>query len=595
MSNALSRILGAAQEIAASDNSPTQRVRHFVQWLRQNAGVDAIAVYRLRADSDRFVQETVLASEEFATELKRERVPANIKFSNQLQFETVPVFIFETDLANHRQDQNLCTVSYYDDGIPSLMLLRTTSSKYSARDHFLLGLAGNELLHLLRLRQLATRLDCLRSITEVASASSDRGHLLSELLLRLRRNLGADGASILEIVPTSEPVLLLRKTFQHGKRFEVVTFQADRGFAHHCLTNRRALIVHRTFDEGGIPFGDCVEFDLDHISLGFGRNIRLESMEAPQTYDRERSLMYFPIIYEDRVLGAIKLADFRRDGVYDIADLLTLQTVTSAVTAAMVSLIALDSLQAQANGADLGRRMADQAETLFFYREIALGIFHQVGNHVNLLDSTLMLAESLAEAGSSGIVDLPVQISDARKSVRVAKDLIHLAQERGRRLKPVNDLAKLLQDVVRPVVRYAERAAGENINVYPTLGKTEYVVFLDTELAKEVLINLVNNALWSVREFRGGRREITIAVRPAESQPNTVRIELHDSGVGIEPQLFSRLFEPFFTTRPNGTGLGLHFSRQLVRHFGGDLKLVRSLPGKGATFELFLPFLEAHE
>lgn len=68
-----------------------------------------------------------------------------------------------------------------------------------------------------------------------------------------------------------------------------------------------------------------------------------------------------------------------------------------------------------------------------------------------------------------------------------------------------------------------------------------------------------------------------------------MKIEIRDSGVGIDPSIFPNLFRPFFSTRSDGTGLGLFFSRLLVEQFGGTLNIVRSQPGKGTTVALVLP------
>ena len=67
-------------------------------------------------------------------------------------------------------------------------------------------------------------------------------------------------------------------------------------------------------------------------------------------------------------------------------------------------------------------------------------------------------------------------------------------------------------------------------------------------------------------------------------------IAVSDNGCGIAPQDQARIFEPFFSGRPGGTGLGLFLSLNFVRRWGGDI-LVRSTPGQGSTFSIVLPGL----
>ena len=85
--------------------------------------------------------------------------------------------------------------------------------------------------------------------------------------------------------------------------------------------------------------------------------------------------------------------------------------------------------------------------------------------------------------------------------------------------------------------------------------------------------------------------EIEVALRDAADSGigvRAVRFTVRDSGRGIAPELQERLFEPFFTTRAEGTGLGLALARGVARAHGGDITL-RSTPGQGATFTLSLP------
>jgi two-component system sensor histidine kinase FlrB len=99
-----------------------------------------------------------------------------------------------------------------------------------------------------------------------------------------------------------------------------------------------------------------------------------------------------------------------------------------------------------------------------------------------------------------------------------------------------------------------------------------------------MLINLLENAMQACGE--GGR----VAVR-AERSGREVRISVEDNGRGIPEELHERLFEPFFTTRTEGTGLGLAIVRNVVEAHGGRVEM-RSAPGEGSEFTVFLPAIE---
>jgi PAS domain S-box-containing protein len=99
---------------------------------------------------------------------------------------------------------------------------------------------------------------------------------------------------------------------------------------------------------------------------------------------------------------------------------------------------------------------------------------------------------------------------------------------------------------------------------------------------QNVLINLLLNAIQASRP--GGNVQLHVAAGDA------VRIAVADDGCGIAPEHLQRIFEPFFSLRPGGTGLGLFLSLNAIRRWGGDI-VVTSEPGKGSTFELVLPAL----
>lgn len=104
---------------------------------------------------------------------------------------------------------------------------------------------------------------------------------------------------------------------------------------------------------------------------------------------------------------------------------------------------------------------------------------------------------------------------------------------------------------------------------------------VDRDQLAQVLINLVKNAAEAMPA--GG----TIQVR-TRARPDEVTIEVEDSGPGLSPELRERIFEPYVTTKPDGSGLGLALSARICQEHGGRLE-VDSPPGRGATFRVVLP------
>ena len=103
---------------------------------------------------------------------------------------------------------------------------------------------------------------------------------------------------------------------------------------------------------------------------------------------------------------------------------------------------------------------------------------------------------------------------------------------------------------------------------------------------EQVLINLIRNAVESVSIREPDSREICLQVSAHDKR--CAKIAVSDNGKGIDPQYLSRIFDPFFTSKPDGLGLGLAIVRSLVEAHGGEIK-ARSNAGPGATIEFTIP------
>lgn len=111
------------------------------------------------------------------------------------------------------------------------------------------------------------------------------------------------------------------------------------------------------------------------------------------------------------------------------------------------------------------------------------------------------------------------------------------------------------------------------------------VIEADAEQIKQVMINLIQNALESLDE-KG-----KVEVRWRQHQ-NQVNIQIKDNGRGINPEHYNKIFEPFFTTKNDGTGMGLSVCHRIIDEHGGDIR-VDSQPGCGTTFDIYLPISQS--
>ncbi|MDY7039160.1 MAG: ATP-binding protein, partial [Thermodesulfobacteriota bacterium] len=108
---------------------------------------------------------------------------------------------------------------------------------------------------------------------------------------------------------------------------------------------------------------------------------------------------------------------------------------------------------------------------------------------------------------------------------------------------------------------------------------------LDENQIEQVFINILLNALQAVED--NGLVAVQTAVKPEQKR---IHVEISDNGCGIAPDHLKKIFEPFFSTKANGTGLGLAVSYGIVENHQGDIR-VFSEPGKGTRFIIEFPFL----
>ena len=107
---------------------------------------------------------------------------------------------------------------------------------------------------------------------------------------------------------------------------------------------------------------------------------------------------------------------------------------------------------------------------------------------------------------------------------------------------------------------------------------------------QQLLLNLISNACDAMREQAPGRRRLSVST--LHTPEGKVQIDVSDSGPGLTPDEFQKVFQPFFTTKEKGLGLGLPICREIAQVHGGTLE-AESREGGGASFRLVLPPMRA--
>ena len=152
----------------------------------------------------------------------------------------------------------------------------------------------------------------------------------------------------------------------------------------------------------------------------------------------------------------------------------------------------------------------------------------------------------------------------------------------GVRHRETIDIDEINRDIVALL---RDEAVRYNISVRTNLAADLPQIVGDRVQLQQVAMNLIVNGIEATKNV-DGIREISIKSQRAEGEQ--IVVSFSDTGTGFPPQLAEEIFNPFFTTKPQGTGMGLRISRSIIESHGGRLWAV-STPGRGATFYLSLP------
>jgi signal transduction histidine kinase len=203
----------------------------------------------------------------------------------------------------------------------------------------------------------------------------------------------------------------------------------------------------------------------------------------------------------------------------------------------------------------------------------------ELRNPLGVMSKVVFLLESLPDASPK----LKDYASLLRTQIRLSERLISDLLDRARLGEPAYstvDIARLVDDVLdRANIPGAVRVERRISTPLPSMR-------LDRDQVSQILQSLVTNA---VHAMHGGPGTLTIAASAAGAR---LRIEVRDTGPGIDRADVERVFDPSFTTKPQGVGLGLSISRAFARAGGGDL-FVAGAGGRGACFVLDLPAVPA--
>jgi len=243
---------------------------------------------------------------------------------------------------------------------------------------------------------------------------------------------------------------------------------------------------------------------------------------------------------------------------------------------------AADTIQRQQQALEESQRAAFENEKLAAIGRLAAGIAHEVRNPLGVIRASAAMVREHFREGEDAHRACGFVVDETDRLDGLITSLLAFARPTALRIRP-----SAVQEVVARATALAhETLEKRDAHLEAQVASPDAELAVDPDLIAQVLLGLVTNAAEAVPP--GGRVELR-----ARSEREQVVLAVADDGPGVPEADCTRVFEPFYTTKAGGTGLGLAMAERIVRAHGGSLRVVPGAgagpAGAGACFELSLP------
>jgi two-component system, NtrC family, sensor kinase len=305
---------------------------------------------------------------------------------------------------------------------------------------------------------------------------------------------------------------------------------------------------------------------------------KLSGLQVAEKMSELEAEVSVPITSKEKLIGLLNLGHKEEKDIYSSEDLELLSTLANQAAIAIENARLYENLK---QSQDTLRR-ADRLSSLGL---LTAGLAHEIRNPlVAIRTFTQLLPERYDDAefreGFQGLA-----LKEVDRICGLINDLLSFA----RPSRP-NVAEESMNDVVDGIARILETEAKEKaVEIRRDFALNLPRVWIDREQMKQVFMNLILNAIQAMGD--GGSIFISTRLTSGNEPKHAgqfVQVEVRDTGVGIPPENLDHIFDPFFTSKEEGSGLGLSISHQIVQEHGGYVT-VESRVGAGTTFFINLP------
>jgi PAS domain S-box-containing protein len=290
--------------------------------------------------------------------------------------------------------------------------------------------------------------------------------------------------------------------------------------------------------------------------------------------------LFIPLLLQGRSFGVLSVYRNRSKPDFSQADQFLAQRLADRVVLAINNAHLYTDLEKSLATEQSLRNQIVQVEKFSAVGRMVASIAHEMNNPLQTVKNCLFLAKREVPPGD-GHQYLDMASGEVQRISRLVSQLREVYRPRTAGMSQPVVISEILDDMSALMDPHLIR---EQVTLQRAPNEGKFVVDGISDQLKQVFLNICLNAIEAMQP-NGGTLKITLATSPDSQQ---VGVIFKDSGPGIAPENLPRIFQPLFTTKEFGLGLGLSISFDIVQRHGGTMT-VESEPGQGATFTVWLP------
>jgi signal transduction histidine kinase len=285
-----------------------------------------------------------------------------------------------------------------------------------------------------------------------------------------------------------------------------------------------------------------------------------------------------PMVIKDNLRGILLLSEKTSGLPYKDDDLEFLSILVNQVAVAVENTLLYQSEKNVNSELNKAQQQLAQAEKLAALGQLSAAIAHEVNNPLGIIKNYLVILSQSMKKTDKGWSHLKVVKEEVDRIARIIKQLLDFYHPKSEN-KTLTDIGFLLEDTLSFV---EEQFSKNKIWIAKKIASNLPMVEVFPDELRQVFLNLLMNSRDSMP--KGGKIEVS-----ARLEKDRLEIEFKDTGSGIEEKDLQHIFEPFYTTKDKGSGLGLWISNEIIKRHGGEIKVKNREDKKGTCFNLILP------